>query len=55
MYKEMGLLDPNVACTQYYPVTFSESGNLKFTDPRASLDREYLIAFWTYLFLSIFI
>jgi len=45
MYKELGLLDPNVSCTQYYPVTFSDKGSLKFTDSRASLDKEYIIAF----------
>ncbi len=46
----MGLLDADVACTQYYPVTFSENGNLKFKDPNASLDKEYIIAFWSYLY-----
>ena len=45
LYKEMGLLDPEKSSTQYYPVDFSDSGNLKLKLPDSSLGNEVYLSF----------
>lgn len=37
LYKELGLLDSSRSSTSYYPVDFTDKGNLKIIKPYVSL------------------
>lgn len=45
LYKELKLLDSSKASTSYYPIDFSEKGNLQLIRNDVTLGNEKIIAF----------